>query len=162
MTAYLGFKFGKTSMYREKMYAKQMEGYQVVFAALADLHMEVSGAIASIGRELNRTTRSSVATAIDAKLLNVHNGMNRWGIFLSEEFTVKSVKYIDLIDDIRHPFIRGIGPPPKEKKPMASLTAMTELNGAIREVVGMGRKHLGIEPLSDETLELIGKAAEKV
>lgn len=151
--AWFGYRAGKTSLYREKLYSKQIEAYEILFAAIVALNMRMAEALTSIGFHLDKTAYSSVVTMTEAELDRVLDCLAKYQLFVSRGFGAKVAEYLQLVtSDIYHP----------DAAETFLQDAKLKLNSIFIEIARLAQKELRIEPLTKETQEIIGTVREDI
>lgn len=143
---YFGYKSGKTSLYREQLYSKQLEAQQEVFEALGNYHRRVVVTLDQLGPSLDISNRDLLAGQISEEMTTLAEVIDKWGVFICPAFGVKVTEYVELVSGIR-------------QNPLRTQTkdAIQRLLIAFRKALDVARDDLKIQHLSKETQELIGR-----
>lgn len=160
LSVYLLYK-ARASPYREKLYSKQLERYAEVVDALSEFYETaqsfiIKAHITAQGCRLDDNTRP----ALRLKTIDKHQAFARkyqkCAIFLPREMNDALSAFLKLFN--------GISAPPEvaQQYPKEIVNAYDPgglLGDAYTKVIEAARKGLGTEPLSQETLKLIGKVS---
>lgn len=150
---YLSYR-ERTHLYREKLYEKQLEGYSDVVEALTNFYGAAVGYITAHGHRLDDQTRPGLrAETLDLNQ-SFHAKWQKWSIFLPDEFNDSLSGFIKLFNGISAPVSVS------HQYPAEIVNADDPgrlLANAYSETIEACRKFLGTEPLTEETLAMIGK-----
>lgn len=153
LSIYLSFK-SRTSPYREMLYSKQLEGFAEVVGLLTEFYVTAQSFIAAKGCQLDDNTRPKLRLQTIDKNLAFHRGYQKWAIFLPKEMNDRLLAFVELFNGI------SALPEVAHQYPKEIVYANDPgglLGDAYTKVVEAARKGLGTEPLSRETLKLIGE-----
>lgn len=157
MSTWLSYK-SRSSPYQEKIYSTQHEGYTEVVGTLIEFHNAAQYHIILQGGRLTDATRPKLR--LETKELNAGFGRvhQKWAIFLPEEVNRALADFITVFNGISaHPEVAGRYP----KETVYARDPGGLLGDAYSRVIAVIRKRLGTDPLSQETLKLIGKKTEE-
>ena len=153
LSVYLSYK-ARTSPYREMLYSRQLEGYAEVIDALTRFYVTAQSSLAAQGFRLDDKTRPILRAETMDEHVAFYHKHQKWAIFLPREMNDALSAFINTFN--------AISAPPKVAQlyPREMVNANDPgglLGHAYSRVVEAARKGLGTEPLSQETLKLIGK-----
>jgi hypothetical protein len=147
--SYFVHKTGKASLYREKVYSKRMEAYEILYPALQELHIKVLRAFILLDSQTDKTTQAFVDSTMSAELGKVLKGLTKFHLFISWEVATKALEYTQLTGEICH-------------FNTASQNPRSMIDSAFIDVINLMRKELGIEPLSREAQEIMGVVSKDI
>ncbi|HEX9871741.1 MAG TPA: hypothetical protein VGC99_24705 [Candidatus Tectomicrobia bacterium] len=158
LSTYLSYK-SRTSPYQEKIYSKQLEGYTEVVAALTEFYNAAQNfIIIQPNVRLDDATRPKLR--METKGYNAAFGRvwQKWAIFFPKEINDSFSDFIKVFNGISaHPDI--VRQYPKEVVYASDPGGL--LGDAYSRVIAVIRKRLGTDPLSQETLKLIGRSGQE-
>ena len=158
-SVYLTYR-GRASPYQGKLYSKQLSGLAEVFHAVTALYDAAQHSIVELGLSsrkslcLDDETRPQLRLRTQQQRQALHNKWEEWAIFLPNEINEALNSFIDLLNGISvHPTVAWQYPAHfvNAEDPGGLLQTVYE------NVVRKARKCLGTEPLSQQTLKLIGR-----
>ncbi len=157
LSIYLSYR-ARTSPYRRMLYSKQLEGYAEVVDALTEFYITAQSFIVAQGCQLDHKTRPTLRLQSIDKNQAFHRKHQKWVIFLPREMNDALSAFVKLFN--------GISAPPDIVRQYSRETVNSNdpggvLGDAYTKVIEVARKGVGTEPLSQETLKLIGKVPRK-
>jgi hypothetical protein len=156
LTIYLSYK-ARTSPYREMLYSRQLEGYADVVGALTEFYIAGLNFIVRQGHRLGDDTRPKLRLATLGVSLAFHSKHQKWAIFLPKDMNEALGRFVQLFNAVSaHPQAAHQYP--------SEIVYANDPGGLLAEayakVVAAARKGLGTEPLSEETLRIIGQVPD--
>lgn len=153
LSVYLSYR-SRTSPYREMIYSKQVEGYAEVMDALTTFYNAVQFFIARQGGRLSEDARLALRSQTAELNDAYHRKHQKWAVFFPEKMNDSLSAFWMLFN--------GISAPPEVAQQYSADTAHANdpgglLGDAYTKVFQAAREGLGTEPLSEETLKIIGK-----
>ncbi|HEV2862051.1 MAG TPA: hypothetical protein VGX48_13665 [Pyrinomonadaceae bacterium] len=159
LSLWLNYK-SRSSVHREYFYQKQIDAFVAIMNALNPLHNACQDFIVLNGFRLNSETRLKFRLAISRGELSAFYREfslqhQTWALFLpsymQEQISgfIKTLSAISAPDDVANQY------PPNL---VNSKDPGLELSKAYSGVVSAARRGLGVEPLSQEILKLLGEA----
>jgi hypothetical protein len=143
----------RTALYRDKLYTKQIDGYTEIMKVLSELFADTLVYV-TVHHPLNDEQRAALRTQTVGKYNLLMQTNQKWSIFLPKEFEEQVGNFIKVFLGISAfgDYVSGY---PSE------ITGSSDpgklLAGAYQKVIAAARKGIGTEPLSQETLKLLGK-----
>ncbi len=143
----------RTSLYREKIYTKQLDAYSEVFSTLSELYQITQSYIISMGGKLNDETRPQLRVYTEKEFDTFKRKGQKWSIFLPSGVNNKIYKFVKLYHAISAP--KEVVQQYPERIVNSEDPGMI-LSDAYSEIVLVFRKGVGTEPLSQEAFNLMG------
>jgi len=159
LSLWLNYK-SRSSVHREYFYQKQIDAFVALMNALNPLHNACQDFIALNGFRLNSDTRLQFRLAMSrGGISEFYREFSlqhqKWALFLpsymQEEISafIKTLSAVSAPDDIANQYSPNL---------VNSKDPALELSKAYSGVVSAARRGLGVEPLSQEILKLLGEA----
>jgi hypothetical protein len=157
LSLWLNYK-SRISAHRELIYSKQVEAYVAVVNAIRPLYNECSDFIVLQGFRLNSETRLKLRMEISTGSIseayrNFYNEHQKWILFLPSYVENEILSFTKVLSAISVP--EDIA----QQYPMElvhSSDPQGELSKAYSRVIAAARRGLGVEPLSEEFLKMLG------
>lgn len=157
LSVYLTYR-SRTSSYRERLYETQLEAVSSVHAAFVDYYSIAQDFITSQGLRLNEDGRVLFREFIFENAEPFYKARQKWSLFLPTNVNDSLSADASILNAISAP------PSVANQYPSNLVNSHDpggELSKAYVVVVSEMRKCLGTDPLSAETLRLIGEKSSK-
>jgi len=155
IVGYLGYKMGKTAAYREKIYSRKLEVYELIIAACLDLYHSLSDFLLLPKSEHHD---ASWPKTLAPKFDNFSASYRKSALYLSKRFTDAIDNYTKSFQDIHNSWRSQFA----ADKSVDCEALSKQLLNAFEELLRAARKDIGAETLDFEIKKLIGKTPEKL
>lgn len=157
LTVYLDYR-KRIAPYRELLYAKQIEGYAQVVQALNDWFDWSQGYIAAHGCRLNDSTRVELRKETVDQNVAFHAVYRRWALYLPKDVDMRISAFVGVFNAISSPREVAHQYPAHEVYSEDPGMLLAEAYSSLFQSM---RKSMGTEPLSRETLKIVGEMPDE-
>jgi hypothetical protein len=150
---YLSYK-SRTSPYREMLYSRQLEGYKELIDKVVDVFDAAGAFLAEHGWRLDDATRLEFAKGVDAQVNSLYLEQQRHVVFMPKRVIDEISRFLNVL------LALSASKEKAAKYPREIVYADDHgkvLQEAFEKVIEAARAGLGTEPLSQETLKVIGR-----